>query len=92
MARLCEDLHSFESFYRLEYRSVLGLAIVLSGNVAAAEEITEEAFVAVFRRWDHVESGGQPIPKLPDTGNQFDPAPVHMNCESALPWISVWRK
>jgi len=45
---------SFESFYRREYRRVLGLAIVLSGNRSVAEELTQEAFLVTLRDWGRV--------------------------------------
>jgi RNA polymerase sigma-70 factor (sigma-E family) len=57
---LVRGRESFESFYRREYRSVLGLAIVLSGSPTAAEELTQEAFVAALRRWDHGEAIDNP--------------------------------
>ncbi len=47
-------VESFEGFFRREYRAVLGLAIALSGNRTAAEELTQEAFLATFRQWDRV--------------------------------------
>jgi len=45
---------SFDGFFSREYRSVLGLAIVLSGRRAVAEELTQDAFLAAFRDWDRV--------------------------------------
>jgi RNA polymerase sigma-70 factor (sigma-E family) len=45
---------SFETFYRRQYRQVLGLAIVLSGDQAVAEELAQEAFVATLRNWHRV--------------------------------------
>ena len=45
---------SFEAFFRREYRGVLGLAVVLSGSVSVAEEISQDAFLATFRKWDRV--------------------------------------
>jgi RNA polymerase sigma-70 factor (ECF subfamily) len=44
----------FESFYRREYRSVVGLALVLSGSRIAAEDITQDAFLAAHKQWDRV--------------------------------------
>ena len=44
----------FEVFYRREYRPVLGLAIVLSGNRAAAEELVQDAFLVTLRDWERV--------------------------------------
>lgn len=42
---------SFEAFYRQEYRHVLGLAYVLTGNVSVAEETTQDAFTAAYQQW-----------------------------------------
>ena len=44
----------FESFYRSEYRSVVGLAYALSGSRIAAEDITQDAFLAAHKEWDRV--------------------------------------
>ena len=44
----------FESFFLDHYRGVLGLAVVLSGRRAVAEEITQEAFVSAYLRWDRI--------------------------------------
>ncbi|MDH4148011.1 MAG: sigma-70 family RNA polymerase sigma factor [Acidimicrobiia bacterium] len=45
---------SFSAFFSAEYRSVVGLASVLSGRRSVGEELAQEAFVAAFRRWDVV--------------------------------------
>jgi RNA polymerase sigma factor (sigma-70 family) len=42
---------SFDDFYRQEYRSVLGLAYVLTGNASVAEDTTQDAFTAAYRQW-----------------------------------------
>ena len=42
-----------ESFYRAEFRKVLGLVGVLSGS-RWAEEMTQEAFLAAYRNWEQV--------------------------------------
>lgn len=46
----------FERFYGREYRSVLGLAYVLTGNPSLAEELVQEAFLAAFRQWDRIQN------------------------------------
>ena len=51
---------TFEVFFRREYRPVLGLAVVLSGSVSVAEEITQDAFLATFREWDRVNEFENP--------------------------------
>ncbi len=45
---------SFESFYRDEYRSVLGLVYSMSGSRWAAEDLTQEAFLRAHRDWARV--------------------------------------
>jgi len=44
----------FESFYRSEYRPVVGLAYALSGSRIAAEDIAQDAFLAAHKQWDRV--------------------------------------
>ena len=41
---------AFEDFYRREHRHVLGLAYVLTGNQSAAEDVTQEVFLEVWRK------------------------------------------
>ena len=48
------EIGSFETFYRVEYRPVLGLAIVLTHDRFAAEDLTQEAFLAAERDWARV--------------------------------------
>lgn len=45
---------SFEEFYRREYRQVLGLAYVLTGNESVAEDTAQEAFTAAYRQWGSI--------------------------------------
>jgi RNA polymerase sigma-70 factor (ECF subfamily) len=57
----------FEVFFRHEYRSVLGLAFVLCGDRAVAEELTMEGFEASLRDWSRVsqlESPGAWVRKV----------------------------
>jgi RNA polymerase sigma-70 factor (ECF subfamily) len=44
----------FQVFYAREFRSVLGLALVLLGGRSAAEDVAQEAFIAALRNWDRV--------------------------------------
>jgi RNA polymerase sigma-70 factor (sigma-E family) len=50
----------FRAFYRGEYRAVLGLAYALSGDMATAEDLSQEAFMAAFRRWEEVGAMDHP--------------------------------
>jgi RNA polymerase sigma-70 factor (ECF subfamily) len=44
----------FDEFCRGEYRSVLGLALVLCGDAGVAEDLTQEAFFAAYRSWSRI--------------------------------------
>jgi RNA polymerase sigma-70 factor, ECF subfamily len=45
---------SFNSFYERELSAVVGLAYVLSGSSASAEDLAQEAFLAAYRQWDRI--------------------------------------
>ena len=45
---------TFESFYRREIRSLVGLAYVLSGSRGAADDLAQDALLAAYRHWDRV--------------------------------------
>lgn len=51
---------SFEQFYSADFRQVLGLAFVLTGNRQTAEEVAQEAFTAAYRRWNVIGSYDSP--------------------------------
>jgi DNA-directed RNA polymerase specialized sigma24 family protein len=44
------DLAAFEALYRQHVRRVYALCLRLSGNVALAEELTQEAFVRAWKK------------------------------------------
>ncbi len=50
----------FQQFYDREYRPLVGLAYVLSGDWALAEDLTQDAMVEVHRRWDRVSTLDNP--------------------------------
>jgi RNA polymerase sigma-70 factor (ECF subfamily) len=50
----------FDSFFRREFRLMVGLAYALSGSQVAAEDIAQEALLAAYRRWDEVGSLDSP--------------------------------
>ena len=45
----------FEAFYRARYVSLVRLGFLLLGSRHEAEEVVQEAFVALHRRWHAVE-------------------------------------
>lgn len=46
------DWESFDAFYGAEYPQVCRLSYALCGRWEVAEELTQEAFVRAFQRWD----------------------------------------
>ena len=55
---MAED--SFDDLMQREWAPVLAVATALVGRSGAAEELTQEAFFAAHRRWDHVGSLDRP--------------------------------
>ncbi|MGA7282791.1 MAG: SigE family RNA polymerase sigma factor [Acidimicrobiia bacterium] len=51
---------SFESFYRREFREVVGLAYALSGSRLGAEDLAQEAFIAAHQHWDRIGGYDKP--------------------------------
>jgi RNA polymerase sigma-70 factor (ECF subfamily) len=58
--RTTARMASFETFYRHEYRSTLGIAISLASDTAAAEDLVQEAFISAHRQWDRVSQYDSP--------------------------------
>lgn len=51
---------SFVEFYRREWRDVVGLGFVLTGNRCVAEDLAQESFAAAYRGWDRVAAMDKP--------------------------------
>lgn len=51
---------SFADFYAGEVRSVVGLAIALTGDQGAGEEVAQEAFTRAYREWDRIAGYDDP--------------------------------
>ena len=51
---------SFDSFYRGEWRNVVGLAYVLTGDWGVAEDLAQEAFSAAAQKWERVRAMDRP--------------------------------
>jgi RNA polymerase sigma-70 factor, ECF subfamily len=47
---------SFESFFGAEHARLLSAVYLVTGDRQEAEEVTQEAFLAVWERWDRVET------------------------------------
>jgi RNA polymerase sigma-70 factor (ECF subfamily) len=53
-------VEGFDAFYRREYRSIRALGWALTGDLGAAEEIAQEAFLRAHVRWDKVSAYDEP--------------------------------
>ena len=53
-------VETFESFYRREFRDVVGLAYALSGSRLGAEDLAQEAFIKAHERWDRISGYDKP--------------------------------
>lgn len=51
---------SFRAFFRTHQRRVVAMATTVTGDLAAAEEIAQEAFTRAFREWDRVRHYDDP--------------------------------
>jgi RNA polymerase sigma-70 factor, ECF subfamily len=59
-ASLLRPTAAFSVFFQQEYRSVVGLAAVLSGSRGIAEDLAQEAFAAAHHRWAELSRYDRP--------------------------------
>ncbi|MDF1596851.1 MAG: sigma-70 family RNA polymerase sigma factor [Acidimicrobiia bacterium] len=52
--RASAEVESFGEFYRSQYHPAVALAFAITGDRAAAEDITQEAFITAQKRWDRI--------------------------------------
>jgi RNA polymerase sigma-70 factor (ECF subfamily) len=50
----------FDAFFRREYRSLVGLAVVLTGDRGTAEDLAQDALLAAHRKWDELADYDDP--------------------------------
>jgi RNA polymerase sigma-70 factor (sigma-E family) len=63
---------SFEAFFEAEHERLLRALYLVTGNAQEAEELMQEAFLAVWERWDRVASMDEPTGYLYRTAmNRF---------------------
>jgi RNA polymerase sigma factor (sigma-70 family) len=63
---------SFEAFFDAEHTRLLRALYLVTGNVQEAEEVMQEAFLAVWERWDRVATIDEPTGYLYRTAiNRF---------------------
>ena len=55
-----EDVLSFEDFFEAHRRRLFGAMCLVTGNRSEAEEITQDAFLRVWERWERVATLDDP--------------------------------
>jgi RNA polymerase sigma-70 factor (sigma-E family) len=50
------DRLTFEQFYDQRWGASVRLAALTTGSIAIAEEITQDAFIQLHRRWEHIDN------------------------------------
>lgn len=53
-------IESFDEYYRRDYRSLVGLAFVITGDHGTAEDLVQDALTAAHRNWDKVSRYDKP--------------------------------
>ena len=54
------EAESFDDFYRRDYRSLAGLAYVMTGSIWVAEELAQEAMAEAHRMWPKIQTYDDP--------------------------------
>lgn len=60
MTEPLEPAEDFDTYYRRDYRSLLGLAFVLTGSHTQSEDLVQESLTEAHRRWDQVRRYDDP--------------------------------
>ncbi len=55
---LAPSTESFDEVFEREYKKMVRLAYLMTGDDGRAEEVVQEAFATLHRRWDDVQSPG----------------------------------
>ena len=55
-----QAIESFNDYYHRDYRSLVGLAFVITGDHATAEDLVQDALTAAHRNWDRVSRYDKP--------------------------------
>jgi RNA polymerase sigma factor (sigma-70 family) len=58
---LLVQTRSFDDFYHDERDGLFGALVLITGNRHEAEEITQDAFLALWERWDRVSAMEDPV-------------------------------
>lgn len=57
---IARALESFDVYYRRDFRSLVGLAYVLTGSMNSAEDLAHDALTEAHKRWDVISGYDDP--------------------------------
>jgi hypothetical protein len=60
--------HAVTSLYQAHAVGLIRLGVVMLGDRAGAEDVVQEAFCGLYRRWEHLSSPGHALPYLTASG------------------------
>src|SRR5260370_5154300 len=66
--------HLLTEIYLGEYRSLVRLAVLLLHDVPTAEEVVQEAFIAMHTGWRRLRGTEKALPYLPQAGLKRSPS------------------
>lgn len=56
--------HAVEELYRAHALTLVRLAVMLTGDQVTAEDVVQEAFIGLYRRWNGIRDHGSVLPYL----------------------------
>jgi hypothetical protein len=66
-----DDGHDFDAFYTAELARLFRAMVLVCGDPAEADDVSQEAFISVFERWDHVSVMERPFASRSPRCNAF---------------------
>jgi DNA-directed RNA polymerase specialized sigma24 family protein len=57
---MADDARSFDEFYRATSRRLMHFAYAMTGDLATAQDLTQDAYMRAWRHWQHVGSLDRP--------------------------------
>jgi RNA polymerase sigma-70 factor (ECF subfamily) len=83
---------SFETFYAREYRRLVALTYVLSGDRALAEDLAQDAMTTVYRSWARVSVMAGPAGYLRRTAANLAASTVRRRVREARAMLRLSRQ
>ncbi|MGX2994737.1 SigE family RNA polymerase sigma factor [Streptomyces sp. JNUCC 64] len=62
MATGAKDPEEFDAFYAVTVKRLVATVYVVTGDLGAAEDAVQEAYIRAWQRWPKLIDGGDPLP------------------------------